>query len=155
MMKSTLSTLLAAAFLCCSPFLLTAQSGDEGAITEVIYQDTKAFFSGDWETWQTGFAHVDYLYGVAAAASGPVRAQGWEAAKKLLQPAIEENGKKDVRSFSQENMTIRVNGNMALAFFDQTNPNGSQSWEHRVLEKIDGDWKIVSVVSVNASSWEE
>ncbi|MFN7120185.1 MAG: YybH family protein [Saprospiraceae bacterium] len=145
--------------LLCAFFTVSAQSqsADEAVIKKLLYDCTMAALTGDYDAWAATYAHVPYLYVNGVTAQSPTKVTGWEAFSELRKPAILNNAKNKGQqlSLTHENMNIRVSGNTAWAYYDQTNPNGAQSWEHRVLEKINGTWKIVSMTAVYHSSWKK
>ncbi|MFN7119894.1 MAG: YybH family protein [Saprospiraceae bacterium] len=143
----TLSTLLCCAF----SFSAFAQSADETAIKNLIYQSTEASLKGDYDTWAMKYAHDSDLYATGVSPSGnPAQRIGWEKFNEYRKNSILANAQKKNPSapLIQENMIIKVNGNVAWAYYDQTEPNGNKSWQHRVLEKRNGEWKIVSLISI-------
>lgn len=148
--------LLTPALLATFTFLLhspdadpSEQPNDEAAIKEVLYQDTQAFLSGDYDAWLACYTPKDYVIGMSSLATGSNRGKGWKEFHDFITPFIQANSKNQHAAFAQENMTIHVNGSMAMVYFNQVNPDGSTSWEHRVLEKTDGAWKIISVMHLN------
>jgi ketosteroid isomerase-like protein len=144
-MKIFIALLLATCTLC-----LQAQSPDEIAIKKLIHDETLAFSKGDLDAFMACYANKPYTH-FSAMTGAPgaavlIAADGWETIRAAFKPYFESaEGKAMSANFVQPNRSdwmIEVRGNTAWAKYNQSAASG-KSLELRVLEKIDGQWKMV------------
>lgn len=131
-------------------------SREESAILEVIRSESAAFWEKDYEQWASYWVHAPYVRAMGWSKQGDIYvAEGWgvisEDMKKLMEQSPEPNPtSKLVR---RENINIRVSNAMAFVSFDQYGVDTGDELmdmpglarETRVLEKQDGQWKIIYV----------
>jgi hypothetical protein len=121
---------------------ICAQSADEAAIKKVCEAETQTWLNGDkaghaacWHIQPYSLVMVSLPDGTFLTASG-------SEIKAVEEQAIGGGG-----TFANSNYVVRVNGNTAWASFDQTGAdtkgNKKTSKELRVLEKVNGEWKVV------------
>lgn len=137
MKKMILTTLLAL----CGLFVY-AQSADEAAIKKVCEAETRTWLDGDkaghaacWHIQPYSLVMVSLADGTFLSAAG----------NEII--AVEEKAIGGGGTFTNSNYVIRINGNTAWATFDQAGADGKgnkmTAKELRVLEKVNGEWKIV------------
>lgn len=127
-------------------------------IIAVIEGETDCFFKRDYDCWQDKFTHSDYSYQAWSNADGTFDASvGWDNINKNLGKFIKENPSEAEGEGSshpivkRKNMKVKFYGNVAAHLtWDQYNSSKSQKYflqskEVRLMEKIDGKWKIVNV----------
>jgi len=148
--------------LCQSCNLAAEKAIDEeletAKIISVIEEETECFFRRDYDCWQDKFTHTDYSYQAWSNSDGTFDASvGWEAIEKNLGKYIKENPSDPEEPGSshpvvkRENMKVKFYGNQAAHItWDQYNSNRSQEYflhskEVRLMERVEGDWKIVNV----------
>ena len=125
-------------------------TNDESTIKNVIEGETLAFANADLAQWSDYFVHERY---VRWSVSPKMYFNGWDSlyagAKSFLENS---SGRKDANALHKINRTdwdIHINGNMAFVKFVQTwEGNAGPSQQFRVLEKINGKWKIAMLVAV-------
>ena len=147
--------LLAIIALSCFSLPAWAQNADEAAVKEIVRKDIEFWLAGNYDAWTSLYANTPYIQATGAGATGVVQRKGWDALSAFMKPVLAKNAAsiKDI-TFTQENMSIQISGNLAWVYCDQNqNHNGSEAWQHYVLEKIDGQWKIVSLISISHSSY--
>jgi hypothetical protein len=121
---------------------LYAQSADEASIKKVCEAETRTWLDGDkaghaacWNVQSYSTAMISLPDGTFITASG----------NELM--ATEDKAMGGGGSFTNTNYVIRISGNTAWATFDQsgadTKGNKKTSKELRILEKVNGEWKIV------------
>ncbi|MFT4734282.1 MAG: hypothetical protein ACI9DJ_003092 [Algoriphagus sp.] len=149
-------------FLCQSCNLAAEKAIDEESetakIISVIEEETECFFRRDYDCWQDKFTHTDYSYQAWSNSDGTFDASvGWDAIEKNLGKYIKENPSDPEEPGSshpvvkRENMKVKFYGNQAAHItWDQYNSNRSQEYflhskEVRLMERVEGDWKIVNV----------
>ena len=133
---------------------------DEKAISHVIDKESKAYLDKDYDSWASYWLHEPYVSHTTAGANFYSYAKGWDD--------ISTNVKKDMNSENSQLVSIEkdkydiyVNGSFAQVFVDEqlkVNLVGEvvdmDNKTAVVLNKVDGKWKIVSITSVSASSYE-
>lgn len=147
------------------PFLFSCGAGnkepageslqkEKDAILATIEKETESFFTRDYEAWKSTFAHVDYAFQAWSNQDGTFDASvGWDRVDQTIGKYINENPVPDSaqRRVERKNIRYKFYGpNVAFLTWDQFNSDRGQniflhSKETRLMEKINGDWKIVEV----------
>ncbi len=156
-------TLLAGSQFLCQSCTLSSQSKldeeqEKIAIMKVIEDETECFFRRDYDCWQNQFTHTDYSYQAWSNSDGTFDASvGWPAIEKNLGKYIKENPAEPEEAGSshpvvkRKNIKVKFYGNEAAHLtWDQFNSDRNQNYylqskEVRLMEKQDGQWKIVNV----------
>ncbi len=143
-------------FLCvcallCFTYSVTAQkkNNDMEAIKALIEKETKAFFEIDYKTWADSWAHTPYAFWSFADTTDVNSFSGWNQIDKgfaeYFRTAKPSKAKIDREWLGLE---VKIYGNGAYVRFNQHVKDDTQrppQAEVRVLEKINGHWKIVCV----------
>jgi DNA-binding CsgD family transcriptional regulator len=128
---------------------------DEEQILELINRNRIAVWTHDYDTYQSCFAHADYIARWNASRSGGIfRRLGWEDVSARVRKQFESEAYRSERNAYEttvENLQLRVAGDMAWATFDQIYPihahsiydTGGVSHEVRVFERHEAKWLIV------------
>jgi hypothetical protein len=117
------------------------------SVKAAIDRESQAFFGMNYSLWADSWAHVPYAYWSFADTTDVNYFEGWEA----IDRGFKDYFKKSVPSKAQMNRTyndVRVYGNAAYARFTQKiedNLGRDEQVEVRLLEKHNGQWKIVYV----------
>jgi hypothetical protein len=132
------------------------QQNDTTAIMQVIADESIAFWNKDFEGWARCWQHTDYIRRTGWWARGGITVtEGWDALSsrvKETMAAYPEPNPTAAR-VRRENVNLRINGDMAWVTFDQVGEDTGDlemdmpglSREARILEKQNGEWKIVYV----------
>lgn len=130
--------------------LFAQDTTETSNIKKVIEGETLAFANADLATWSGYFVHASY---VRWSVSPKMYFDGWDALYQGAKSFLENNsGRKDadaLHKINRTNWNIHINGNVAFVKFVQSwegNPGPSQQF--RVLERVDGKWKISMLVAV-------
>lgn len=124
------------------------------AIKAVIENETKAFFARDYNAWKANYAQTDYAFQAWSNDDGTFDSNvGWTDINKQIGKYIEENPEplSSHPIVERKNMNFKFfDDNVAYLTWDQFNSdkdekNFHHSKEVRLLEKINGQWKIVCV----------
>ncbi|PWJ54527.1 hypothetical protein CLV98_11765 [Dyadobacter jejuensis] len=127
---------------------------EKQAIREVIANETAAFFARDYEAWKSNFAQTEYAFQAWSNDDGTFDSNvGWEDINKHIGKYIEENPEplSSHPIVERKNMQFKFYGSqVAYLTWDQFNSDQNEknfhhSKEVRLMEKIDGRWKIVCV----------
>lgn len=150
------STLLIALF---AIFALPAFSqqklaGEEAAIKKVIEDETMYFFQRNFDKWAECVAHDDMAYfSYTSPFHGEqalMEAHGWEEISKFTKEVMEKWPANE-NIPDKTDYKFKVAGNMAYVTFTE---NGSLA-ETRVLEKKDGQWRILRMEATNSGAFEK
>ncbi len=129
---------------------------EKDAILAVIQKETTSFFARDYQSWQSTFAQTDYAFQGWSNKDGTFDASvGWDNIDKVVGSYIHENPVPDSsqRRVERKNIMYKFYGhNVAFLTWDQFNSDKGEnmylhSKETRVMEKINGQWKIVQVAA--------
>jgi hypothetical protein len=129
-----------------SLFSAQAQSNaaDEAAIKAVVEAETRAWLTADVTTFKDCWQVHPYSRILVTTEKGEHFDVPTDGMKTLAAADMGSGG-----SFSNSNYRISVKGDMAWLTYDEvkTDKDGTQSPSHelRILEKVDGKWKIVGM----------
>ncbi|MEO1484802.1 MAG: hypothetical protein AAFU57_03575 [Bacteroidota bacterium] len=122
-----------------------ATSLEETKIKKVILAETMAYEQESMDAWEdtvTKSTNMTFVYGLADGTRGHIN--GYDNIKTLVQEWMD--GEEDTYEFiERSNWNIKINGNQAWATFrEKATVNGQTTIgeEIRILEKIDGKWKL-------------
>lgn len=148
-MKTTLFVLLfgaASGYV----FAQTTAAAEEEAIKKVIIGETDAYVRRDFDAWANFYVdspQTSYALTPNNAPGTVVYPQGFDTMKQSMKQWMLASPKSEMTTEGRDNWTIRVVGNMAWARFVQhtvlVDTHTKMDFvELKVLEKIDGQWKI-------------
>ena len=127
---------------------------EKKAINATIEKETQSFFARDYEAWKSNYAQTDYAFQAWSNNDGTFDSNvGWTDINKQIGRYISENPEplSSHPKVERKNMMYKFYGdNVAYLTWDQFNSdkpekNFHHSKEVRLMEKIDGQWKIVCV----------
>ena len=163
-MKNSIVSLLSLLLICgTSCHEIIDIESEKVSIIKVIEEETDAYIKKDYERWAKTYVQDETNVRLSAGKSGFDFIHGWEQ----LNASFKEQWFEDTTEVEQNyqgiktNYQIKVYGSSAWALCDEefvnieTGEKGGTLIESRVLENIDGEWKIVSLSFVNSSSYEE
>jgi hypothetical protein len=136
---------LIALFIFISTFFnLYAQSADETAIRQVIENETRTWLTADMQGYTACWKVQPYSFIIVGMEDGTCISLNADQ-MRTPDPKVMGGG----GTFENSQYNIRVNGNTAWVAYDEvkTSAKGEKnhSKEVRLLEKIDGAWKIVAM----------
>ncbi|WP_138483189.1 hypothetical protein [Dyadobacter bucti] len=127
---------------------------EKKAINATIENETKSFFARDYNAWKANYAQTDYAFQAWSNNDGTFDSNvGWDDINKQIGKYIADNPE-PVSSHpivERKNMKYKFFGDdVAYLTWDQFNSdkmekNFHHSKEVRLMEKINGEWKIVCV----------
>ncbi len=126
------------------------------AIVQTIEEETARFYARDYAGWSNYFAQTDYAFQGWNNPDGTFGASvGWKDLDAKTDQYMKANpvppGGSSHPKVERKNMIFKFYGeNAAFLTWDQYNmdenlKNYYHSRESRIMEKIDGKWKIVNV----------
>ncbi|MDH4058883.1 MAG: hypothetical protein OEU76_08960, partial [Cyclobacteriaceae bacterium] len=126
-------------------------ANDEAAIKSLIENETKSFFEIDQKGWENLWAHVPYAFWSFADTTDVNSFSGWEDIHAGFDNYF-KTSKPSPAKVNREWHHIKIHGNFAYVRFTQLvkddNIKRPSQAEVRVLEKINGEWKIVCVTVI-------
>lgn len=129
-------------------------SAEEAAIKKVIEDETMYFDQRNYDKWAECVAHDPMAYfswtTPFAGENAVFEARGWEEISKAYKEMMEKDPP-NPNSAKKENYQFKVNGNMAYVTFME----GGVSDQVRVLEKKDGQWRILRVDAINSTAFKK
>ncbi|WP_018622545.1 nuclear transport factor 2 family protein [Spirosoma luteum] len=129
-----------------------AQSAEEEAIKNVIAGESSAFHQREADKALSYWANVPYAsHYYTEKGMGYIR--GYDAISKGMKNVLSRFPDADKSLYKNHDYLIRVNGTSAWATFIVDIMEGDkkhQNHDARYLEKVNGAWKLVSVVSTPA-----
>lgn len=132
------------------------EAAEKKAILATLEQETKCFYARNYDCWKETWAQTDYVFQAWNNSNGTFDASvGWKQVDDRIGKFIRENpvpaGGSSHPKVERRNMIFKFYGdNMAYMTWDQYNSdrevkNYLLSKEVRLLEKQNGQWKIVNV----------
>jgi len=134
------------------------EATEKEAIMKIIEQETDCFYKRDYNCWKENFAKTDYAFQAWNNSDGTFDAKvGWSEIDERSRKYLRENpiapGGSSHTKVERRNMQIKFFGEtFAYMIWDQYNSDKDlkkyfHSKDTRIMEKIDGKWKIVNVTS--------
>ena len=134
------------------------ESAEKEAILTVIESETKCFFQRDYECWKNYWVQKPYTFQAWNNADGTYDSKvGWKTVSEGVKKYLAENpikeGEAENRSVKRNNIQANFyNPNLAYLIWEQINQTRDgkscrKSQETRIMEKIDGDWRIAHISS--------
>jgi len=123
------------------------QQNEEAMIKAVIEKETKAFFEIDQKTWTELWVHEPYAFWSFADTTDVNSFSGWDDIYKGFNNYF-KTSKPSTAKIARTWHHIRIAGNFAYIRFTQEvadNIGRPPQAEVRVMEKVNGLWKIVCV----------
>lgn len=154
MKKLTLATILIVGGAVMSFTDFNPEEKDKEAILAVIRGETMSFYHKDFNAFENSWAHGDYVRIMGWWKDGGVTVRkGWDEIGGRMKKKMADDPDPIAQVPRIDNVNMRISGNMAWVTFDQYGEDtGSQAFdmpglsrETRILEKQNGQWKIVYV----------
>ncbi|MDD9921627.1 MAG: helix-turn-helix transcriptional regulator [Boseongicola sp.] len=127
---------------------------DRAAIKAAIAEECEAFYLRDYDRWASCWVHDEDVQRLATDAGGNIGSvEGWATGSGMIKRLMKEHPTPNpvaVEKIRREFKVIRINGSMAWVSFNQMTPrtddvrvNVGLSYQIRVMEKHDGQWKVL------------
>ncbi len=144
-------------FIACFAFVAMttalAQSADQEAIKAVLQKETYTAYQHDYEGWKSCWVHDNTVFIGWNNRDGSYSVrQGWDGVNELVKGWLTNPADTRRPDFINKNMLIVVEGSLAYATYDEYSGNDDNSKytlskTFKVLRKVNGEWKFVSVCS--------
>lgn len=135
------------------------EEAELAAIMAVIEDETECFFARNYDCWKENWVNEDYAFQAWNNLNGTYDAKvGWSEIDRRVGTYIKENevtlgGTEGHPDVERLNMRTRFYGDKAAYLtWEQYNSDDEEetyqiSQELRLMEKVDGEWKIVAVAA--------
>ena len=135
------------------------QENEVAMIMEVIEKETSCFFARDYDCWKETWVNEDYAFQAWSNSDGTYDAKvGWHEVDRRIGNYIKDHPLEEGGSFVHpdvERLNLRTKfygDKVAYLTWEQYNSNQEEtsyqiSQEVRLMEKVDGEWKIVTVAA--------
>ena len=133
---------------------VSSLESEEEAIKKVIIEETEAFWNKDFKRLSSYMVQAEYIRVVGWWEHGGVTVRkGWSVIGARTEKLMKENPEKNYQQVTRENFNIRISENMAWVTFEQFGTDTGEkamdmpglSYETRILEKHNGQWKIAYI----------
>ncbi len=120
---------------------------EKAAILETINSETKAAFGRDYEAWKSKWIHESSLTKTYIDFSDSTFTEtlGWEEIDSFVRTYFEEHPKPDPLPTPLADIIVRLYGSGAWVSFEQNDPSRGLKRETRLMEKVNGEWKIAGM----------
>ena len=138
------------------PGSLRAQNAEHDQIKKVVRAETESYYKSNPDAWQATWLHNAGITRAMVYKESYAIFKGWETFGPEAIAGLKEWKPGPVK-IENTNYNIRTGGNLGWVEYDQKvsgEKDTSNSHEYRVLEKADGQWKIVSQTTLGLSSYE-
>lgn len=120
---------------------------EKEAILKTINDETKAAFSRDYEAWKSKWIHESSLTKTYIDFSDSTFTEtlGWKEIDDFVRTYIEEHPEPDPLPTLVNDISVRLYGSGAWVSFEQNDAVRGLKRETRLMEKVDGQWKIAGM----------
>ena len=123
------------------------------ALMGVIARETDAFMRRDFAAWSTCWVQdARTSETCVSSAFGTTVLQGWEQFSTYMRGVFESGNTCDLKDLERANISVTQSGDLAYVSYDEyaTSSNGrvETTYETRVLERADGQWRILAACFV-------
>ena len=139
-----------------------AQSAEETAIKTVLKNTTEAYFKKNAEGWQSNWSHSANITRWRSSSVAWDATKGWDKLSAAVLETIKGSPEPVAANIVQDNFLFRVDSKLATVEYTETISNLPDepaakytSQRFCTLQKENNQWKIVSLVSNDQSSYTE
>lgn len=120
------------------------------AILKVLNDETKAAFNRDYESWQAKWVHEKYVTKTYMnfADSSMTETLGWDEINHFVKTYIEEHPEPSPLPKLVDEIDVRLYKDGAWVNYVQNDPERGLKRESRLMEKLNGQWRIAGMQTV-------
>lgn len=120
---------------------------EKAAILATINNETKAAFTRDYEGWKDKWVHESYVAKTYINLSDSTASEslGWQAIDDFVKAYFEAHPEPDPIPTLVDDISVRMYKNGAWVSFEQHDAERGLKRETRLMEKLDGQWKIAGM----------
>jgi hypothetical protein len=131
-------------------------AADEAAIKEVLKHETRAIDARDYAAWASHWIQDSHATMLGVGPTYLLRGAGWEEISSMVKDFMAGSPAPDARQVTATDYVFDISGNLAWVRYTQQWVSGAESGtthEHRTLKKVNGAWKIVAMIAVEAGAY--
>ena len=120
---------------------------EKAAILETLNKETEAAFQRNYDDWQDKWVHdpnITKTY-IDFTDSSFTESVGWAEISAFVKTFIEEHPEPEPLPKLVDDINVRLYGNGAWVTFHQHDSLRGQKRETRLMEKVNGHWKIAGM----------
>jgi tetratricopeptide (TPR) repeat protein len=143
------------------PAATNAGASAEAAIKARIEAETQAYYDRKLDPSTAGWVHDERASRILISRQGFNQVSGWNNIVDWYKQGAAQLPNWTSAGFTNSDYRMSVKGNMAYVEYDQTSKvtidgreNTSHSHELRTLVKEGGDWKFLSMATINTDSFD-
>jgi len=123
---------------------------EKTAILKVLNGETAAAFNRDYEGWKSHWVQEKYVTKTYMDYSTDSMSEtlGWDDINNFVRTYIEEHPEPDPLPEKLKDIDARIYGGGAWVSYEQNDPGRGLKRETRLMEKIDGQWRIAGMQTV-------
>ena len=123
---------------------------EKAAILDVLNNETKAALNRDYPAWKEKWVHKGYVTKTYMnfADSTMTETLGWIEIDDFVKTYIEEHPEPAPLPKLIDEINVRLYKNGAWVNYSQNDPEKGLKRETRLMEKVDGQWKIAGMQTV-------
>ena len=120
---------------------------EKAAILKTLNNETKAAFQRDYEAWQEKWVHDPNITKTYLDFSDSTFSEsvGWEKVSGFVKTFIEEHPEPEPVPELLNEIDMRLYGNGAWVTYEQQDSLRGLKRETRLMEKVNGQWKIAGM----------
>ena len=138
--------------MACSPSAPTSQdpTTERTAILATLNAETAAAFSRNYEEWTTYWVQQPYVTKTYLnfADSTMTETRGWAEVNQFVVDYFAEHPEPDPLPAPLTDIDVRLYGTGAWVSYEQDDPARGPKREYRLMEKVDGKWRIAGMQTV-------
>lgn len=121
---------------------------------QIVEKETTSFFKKDYAGWLSCYQQSPSAFHSYTDKNVVRQFEGWQNIARAAKQIMEDMPNTPLQEVERKNLNWRIMGENIWLTFDQY-MGDSVSKEMRLLEKVDGDWKMVLMSAVGVSTYEE
>jgi len=125
-------------------------SVEKAAILKTINDETKAAFNRDYEGWKEKWIHEKYVTKTYMDFRDSTLSEtlGWDGINDFVKTYIEEHPEPAPLPTLVDKIDVRLYGTGAWVNYEQNDGDRGIKRETRLMEKVNGQWKIAGMQTV-------
>lgn len=120
---------------------------EKKAILETLTNETMAAFARDYETWQSKWVHDSSIVKTYMnfADSSFSESIGWQKTDDFVKQFFKDHPQAEPAPEMLSDINVRLYGTGAWVTFEQQDSIRGRKREARLMEKVNGEWKIAGM----------
>lgn len=125
-------------------------AGEKAAILATLNGETVAAFSRDYEGWRDKWVHEPYVTKTYMnfTDSSMSETLGWAEVDRFVVDYFADHPDPDPLPQPLADIDVRLYGDGAYVSYEQQDPTRGRKRETRLMERVDGQWKIAGMGTV-------